>query len=85
MFTNVWNFLLNYDTSTYPHKNTTHSISANAHLRGVFVVFLLPAEGWEVYKRGSLSVSQSVCQCVPKSLKALRKYGNLRKISRPET
>ena len=30
--------------------------------------FLLPAEGWEVYKRGSLSVCLSVSQSVSQSV-----------------
>ena len=32
MFRNVWNFLLNSDTSTLPHQNITHPISTNTHL-----------------------------------------------------
>ena len=34
--------------------------------------FLLPAEGWEVYKRGSLSVCQCVCVC-PKNSESSQK------------
>ena len=33
MFKNLGHFQKNYDTSTHPRKNTTHTISANPHLR----------------------------------------------------
>ena len=59
------------------------------------IAFLLPAEGWEVYKRGSLCVSQSVSQSVSVSVyvsqelwklsESMEMYGKLKKISRPET
>ena len=48
MFKNVWNFLLNSDISTLPHKKITYPISINTHLSvpGEIHFFLCPS--WRI-------------------------------------